>query len=224
MPAGKYVYVEVVDNGVGMDATTSARIFEPFYTTKFTGRGLGLAAVLGILRSHGGAIQIDSEPGKGTRVAAYFPAAKAARLTQPTRVDNEGADSKGLILVVDDEPAVRNLLHSVLEKFGFEALLAEGGEQGVELFDQHADDISLVLLDMSMPGMDGVETLQQLRQRDSNVNVLVMSGYSEEDTLNRFNELGVEGFIAKPFPVGDVVQRVNSLLGNESVRRKPTRR
>ncbi|MDH3640628.1 MAG: response regulator [Gammaproteobacteria bacterium] len=219
LPAGRYVYVEVVDNGAGMDAETSSRMFEPFYTTKFAGRGLGLAAVMGILRSHGAAIRVESEPGAGTRIVAYFPASGSTSALRSPRIENADTQRKGLILVVDDEPAVRDLLQSVLVKFGFDALVAEGGEQGIRLFDQHAGEVSLVLLDMSMPGMDGVETLQRLRERDPAVSVLVMSGYSEEDTMNRFRELGVEGFIAKPFPVGDVVQRVHALLGDQPIRR-----
>jgi PAS domain S-box-containing protein len=174
--AGTYVYVEVRDDGVGMDAATLAQMFDPFFTTKFVGRGLGMAAVLGIVRGHAGAIDVESSPGKGTRIRVFFPASASeasSRAPGPT-VSTKG---QGVVLVVDDEKNVRRSTQLLLEDFGFEVIAARDGVEAVEVFGAQSRRIGAVLLDLTMPRMDGMETLKELRRIAPHVPVVLTSGY-----------------------------------------------
>ena len=199
--AGPYVYVEVSDTGCGMDAQIQKSIFDPFYTTKFTGRGLGLAATLGIIRGHKGAIKVESEVGKGTSIRVLIPAATHLRDEAPIvqAVDADDWCGQGLVLVVDDERFVREAAKSVLEEIGFDVLVAEDGHQAMELTSQHGADICAVLLDMTMPHMSGEETLTALRNIREDIPVLLSSGYSEQLVQNRFADKSISGFIKKPY-------------------------
>ena len=212
LPAGIYAYVEVEDDGCGMSEETLAKIFDPFFTTKFTGRGLGLAAVLGIVRGHGGAIQLVSKKGEGTRFQIFFPRALApAEAPRPPQAEKTKR-GQGKVLIVEDEAAVRVLARRVLESAGFEVLEAADGEEGLEVCRQNAGNLVLVLLDLLMPKLDGAETLEQLRRLEPGLPVLVMSGYSEQDVATRCAGLGASGFLQKPFEARQLIGRICELL------------
>jgi PAS domain S-box-containing protein len=197
---GDYVRLEVADNGCGIDSATLERVFDPFFTTKFTGRGLGLSAVLGIVRSHKGALNVDSQPGKGTTFQLYFPVAKGRREAGgKDGLSAKGWRGTGTILIVDDEETVRAVAARMLAAFGFKALLACDGREGVERFQAAREEIVAVLLDMTMPHMDGEETFRLIREIDASAKVILMSGFSEQEALNRFSEKGLAGFLQKPF-------------------------
>ncbi len=202
---GLYVYVEVADTGCGMDRDTLARIFDPFFTTKFTGRGLGMAAVLGIVRGHKGAIKIYSEPGKGTTFKILLPAISghAARLSGMTAEEAPWRGS-GTILLVDDEETIRALGQEMLEGLGFTVLSARDGREALEIFKERREEIRAVLLDLTMPRMDGEETFRELRRIRDDVRVIMSSGYNEFEVSQRFIGKGLTGFIQKPYKLSDL--------------------
>jgi PAS domain S-box-containing protein len=173
---GVYVFVEVCDDGVGMDAATIAQMFDPFFTTKFVGRGLGMAAVLGIVRGHGGAIDVESSPGKGTRIRVYFPAAVPTAVSAAPSAPAD-VKARGVVLVVDDEKNVRTSTQLLLEDLGFEVIVARDGVEAIELFRAQSGRIGAVLLDLTMPRMDGLETLRELRAIAPEIPVVLTSGY-----------------------------------------------
>lgn len=209
---GPYVFLEVSDTGCGMDAATRARLFMPFYSTKFTGRGLGLAAVLGIVRGHRGAIEVETAPGKGTTIRVLLPPSgkKTARLAVPAA---SPAAAAGTVLVIEDEASVRRVVQIMLEGAGFRVLTAKDGIEGLEVFRQNIQEVSVVLLDFTMPGMGGQETFHQLRRLRADVPVILASGYSEEDATGQFAGLGLAGFIAKPFDRATLVARLQEAVG-----------
>jgi len=211
---GCYVFLEVSDDGAGMDEETMARIFEPFFTTKFTGRGLGLAAVQGIVRGHKGGLKVYSEPGKGTTFKILLPAAEqTGEAADPECVPSRAeAAEDSVILVVDDEPTVRATAERVLGRFGHRVVLAEDGAQGVELLRSRRGEIAAVLLDLTMPHMDGVEAFRQMRQVKPGIPVVLMSGYNEEAALQRFMGKGLSGFIQKPFLAEALARKVDEVL------------
>jgi CheY-like chemotaxis protein len=213
LPAGRYVFLEVVDTGTGMDRETLARIFDPFFTTKFTGRGLGLAAVQGIIRGHRGAVRVYSEPGRGTTFKILFPAAEGA--AEPSRVDSAHPlpeKGEGHILIIDDESTVRETSTAILRAYGFTAESAVDGRHGLEIFKASQTPISAVLLDLTMPNMDGEETFRQLRQLNPGVKVVLMSGFNKVDAINRFTGKGLAGFVQKPFDFETLLRELRRVL------------
>jgi two-component system, cell cycle sensor histidine kinase and response regulator CckA len=218
LTAGPYVLIEVSDTGCGMSRETLARIFEPFFTTKFTGHGLGLAAVMGIVRSHGGGISVSSTPGRGSTFTIAFPSAKES--TPPVAVSrtvHPFGRAAGLALVVDDEVHVRDLVARILSTLGFTVVTAVDGVDAVECFKRDADKLRIVLLDLTMPRMDGEAAFLEMNRINSNVPVVLMSGFSEKLTLERFIARKPAGFLAKPFDLKTVQSRVLPLaLGADS--------
>ncbi len=209
---GDYVYLQVRDTGSGMDEETKAKIFDPFFSTKFTGRGLGLAAVSGIVRGHKGAILVESAPGKGSTFTAFFPAGAAAHTNEDAveaRVDLRGREA---VLVVDDEPAVREVAQAALQRYGYDVLLAANGEEAIEALARNKDRISIIVLDLSMPHMDGEQALPKLQEIKPGATVLIMSGYTESEALRLFAGKGVSGFIQKPFTIQRFAEKVKTAL------------
>ena len=201
LQAGRYAYLEVTDTGCGMDKETQARMFDPFFTTKLTGRGLGMSAVLGIVRSHKGAFFIDSTPGKGSTLKALFPCIEAnvslANIMNETECGNWRGS--GTVLVIDDEESILDVASMMLSEMGFEVVTAADGEAGVEAFDTNRQDVVAVLLDMTMPIMDGLECLTRIRRISEDTRIILSSGYDEKDAAKSFNEHRLDGFIQKPY-------------------------
>ena len=212
LPSGLYVELRVEDDGAGMDVDALPRIFEPFFTTKTTGRGLGLAAVQGIVRGHRGGIRVESTPGRGTVFTLLFPASREAQ-PEPAATATEAAGPDGLVLVVDDEPAVLDTIASILDEAGVPWAAASDGEAAVRLFRERAAHVQLVLLDLSMPGLSGEDTFEALRQIDPAVRVLLSSGYSEAEATRRFVGRGLAGFLQKPYRPGALIESVRRALG-----------
>lgn len=214
---GLYVWLEVSDTGCGMDRETQSRIFEPFFTTKFTGRGLGMAAVLGIVRGHKGALKVYSEPNKGTTFKVLFPVGEEAVLVtrEPGEVDQAEWRGEGLLLLADDEETIRALGKRMLERLGFTVITAADGREAVEIYRERGDEIRAVLLDLTMPHMDGEEAFRALRQIDPGVRVVLSSGYTEHDIVSRFAGKGLAGFMPKPYTMQGLRERLRIVFEPE---------
>jgi PAS domain S-box-containing protein len=209
---GEYVVLEVHDTGCGMDSRTLGRIFDPFFTTKFTGRGLGLSAVLGIVSGHKGALKVYSTPGRGTTFKLLFPVARTgptAAAAEETRSNLTGA---GLILVVDDERLIRMTAKLALERYGYTVLLAENGQQAIEIFHERAGEIDLILMDLTMPVMGGEEAIRHLKVSNPAVRIILSSGFNEVEAIQRFTGKGLAGFIQKPYTAAALATKVKSVL------------
>ena len=210
--AGRYVFVEVADNGCGMDQATRAKIFEPFFTTKTDGHGLGMSAVLGIVRSHHGAILLDSTVGEGSSFRILLPAlAQQVAVAQQDHAQEDDAiatwHASGTVLLIDDEQPVREAASMMLQEIGFDVRCANDGEAGVACYTAHQAEIVAVLLDMSMPNMDGAACFAALKQIDPQVRVILSSGYHEAEAAARMNTEGLAAFIQKPYHP-DTLRRV----------------
>jgi CheY-like chemotaxis protein len=210
---GRHVCLEVRDTGCGMDGATKSRIFDPFFSTKFTGRGLGLAAVAGIVRGHKAAIIVESAPGKGSYFTVLFPAAAAAIERRVAAARDVALQGAGVVLVVDDERIVREMVKRALERHGYTVLLADSGLEAIDVFRRHPGDIALVVLDLSMPGMSGEEALPEFRKIRPQVKVVVSSGYSEAETMTLFKGQRVSGFIQKPYTSHGIAEKVKVCIG-----------
>jgi PAS domain S-box-containing protein len=215
---GTYVFLEVLDTGCGMDAETKAKIFDPFFTTKFTGRGLGLAAVLGIMRQHKGAIRVVSKPGEGTTFTVLFPVSAKIASQPQLEVTPEPWHGSGTIMVVDDEEAVRNVTRIILERSGFSVLTAVDGREAIKLFQKHAEKIACVILDLTMPHMNGEEAYRELRRISSNVPVIMASGYNEQEIAKHFTEQDPPEFIGKPFETTALITKLRDTLNKAKAR------
>ena len=215
--AGPYVRLTVADNGCGMDSATQSKIFDPFFTTKFTGRGLGLSAVHGILRSHNGYLRLTSKPGEGTTFEVYFPVSTSRTQIVKHGAGKEKSPTGGTILVVDDEDIVRSVARSALEMHGYEVLTANDGKAGVELFRSKCEAIDMVLLDYSMPVMDGEEALGKIQSISRSVPVVLSSGYGESSSAERFKNGIIAGFLPKPYKVSELIAVTEQAIG----RKKP---
>ena len=214
--AGEFVCLEVADNGTGMDPATIDRLFEPFFTTKATGRGLGMSATLGIVRGHHGAILVENAGGGGTQIRVLLPAAPifAAALDTLVVLGEGDWQGRGTILLVDDEEAVRSLAARMLERIGFEVLVAGDGVEGVEVFSARADTIRCVLLDFSMPRMDGVQASQRMNQIRSGVPIIVCSGFNQQELEHRFEGISIAAFLHKPFRYEQIREAFRAALGD----------
>jgi len=218
IPDGIYVCLDVSDTGEGMDEETKAKIFDPFFTTKFTGRGLGLAAVMGIVRGHNGAMSVYSEKGVGTTFKILLPASAQRAVSAPAKDYND--DGYKLVddlcvLVVDDEETVRSVTKRSLTKLGCSVVLACDGQEGVDIFTAQHDSIDLVVLDMTMPRLNGLEALKEMRKVQADIPVILFSGYSEQEATSVFTDMGISGFIQKPFTKKELFRMVKEVVDKD---------
>jgi PAS domain S-box-containing protein len=210
---GEYVCLAVSDNGSGMAPETLKHIFDPFFTTKFLGRGLGLAAVLGIVRSHKGAVHVASEPGKGATFTLLLPCATGpAELAAGPASAESSWRGEGALLVVEDEASVRAVTAGLLERKGFTVVLAADGRDGADRFAAAPDQFRAVLLDLTMPHLNGEEALHEIRRLHPKIPVLLMSGFSSHEAENRFAGLDLNGFLQKPFGAEQLLTAVRAML------------
>ena len=208
---GRYVQLEVADTGCGMSEETAARIFEPFFTTKFAGRGLGLASTLGIMRAHGGFVALRTREGHGTSLVVLFPAlAVGPGKAEPDGRGRTAWTAGGTVLVIDDEPAVRGLARAVLSRAGFSVLDAADGRTGLDVLLRREVQVDAVLMDVSMPELDGTEVLALLREDFPHLPVLMSSGYPPEGLVG--GETGPTGFLKKPYAPVELVDTLSQLL------------
>ncbi len=213
LPEGIYVYAEVSDDGCGMDKATQERICEPFFTTKFMGRGLGLSVVLGIIRSHKGSLEVSSNPGGGSLFRVLLPSLPLVQGSSEIQAQAVPASSsRGTILLVDDEEPVRRVGTRMLQRNGFTVLTASDGREGVTMFQAHADTIACVLLDMTMPRLDGEAAFREIRAIRPDAKVILCSGFSEQEATTRFLGKGLAGFLSKPYTQAELLSKLPSVV------------
>ncbi len=211
--AGRFIYITVSDTGRGMDEKTLGQIFDPFFTTKSSSQGLGLAAVLGIMHGHRGALRVESRPGEGTTFQVYFPCSPSkAPVLGPAIYDGTIAPTIATILVVDDDNTVRKVTQKILQTAGYRVLAARDGIEAVSLLQEHGREVSLAILDMRMPRMGGAETFQEMRRMHPGLPIIVFSGYDPEEGAVELTDKTRAVFLQKPFSPTDLTGKVSLLL------------
>jgi len=212
---GRYVRVSVTDTGVGIAPGVLDKIFEPFFTTKEHGKGtgLGLSTVVGIAKGHGGFVNAYSEPGRGAEFSLYLPVAESMPVEEASAeiVDIPSGNGE-LILVVDDEAAIREITKGTLETFGYRAMIASDGSEGLAVYVENRDEIRVVVLDMMMPIMDGPQTIRALRKLDPNLKIVGTSGLGAQDRVKEASKAGVTAFIAKPYTASQLLRVLAEIL------------
>jgi PAS domain S-box-containing protein len=221
IPAGNYVCLEVIDCGCGMDNETKQRLFEPFYTTKFTGRGLGMSAVLGIIAKHNGALQLFSEAGKGTTFKVFLPA-QASGYTENQHDQQSDAlepwQGSGTILLVEDEEQVTLIAKAMLEGLGFTVLEALNGKEALELYQKKAAEITLIITDIGMPVMNGYALFNELRKLNPELPVIISSGFGDKTIASRIKLEGTAGLLSKPYNLDRLRNVLKRVMRDESLK------
>lgn len=220
---GQYVFLEVSDNGCGMGKETLTRLFDPFFTTKFTGRGLGMSAVMGIIKTHNGALFVKSELGKGTTFRVLFPVSKEALPATTQHVVTPQKELcafpkstlSGVALVVDDEKSVMRICMKMVQLCGFTVITACDGIDAVTKFREHADDIGVVVMDLIMPNMDGIAAMSEIRRIRPNARVIISSGFNKEELSDRITDQTPSGFIRKPYSIHALETELRRVMGTD---------
>ncbi len=212
VPPGSYAFLETRDTGSGMSKEMQARIFDPFFTTKPHGHGLGLAAVLGIVRGHNGFLRVESAEGEGTTFQLLFPASREQPAKTSVEENRKGLSGKGLVLVVDDEEAVRRMAKATLERYGYTVAVAENGKDGVDLFSKMGSQVCAVLLDMAMPVMNGKEAACRMVEMHPGTRVVMTSGYNEIEATDWIARQGLAGFIQKPYTATELAEQIKAAI------------
>jgi PAS domain S-box-containing protein len=221
VPPGDYVCISVSDTGIGIDKQTQRYIFDPFFTTKVKGTGLGLSLVYGIIKKHNGFIQVHSEPGKGATFHVYLTACPEGNTCAEPRAPAALKRGSGTVLVVDDEPLVRQLARDILQRFGYTVLMAAGGQEAITLYEERFRDISVVVLDIVMPDMNGREVFERLREVNPDAAIIVSSGYTHDRDADDLLAQGAASFIQKPYRIADLVRVVNEAISERNKNRGP---
>jgi two-component system, cell cycle sensor histidine kinase and response regulator CckA len=213
--AHKYVVLRVADTGIGMDEMTRSRIFEPFFTTKEVGKGtgLGLSVVFGIMESHKGFVDVESKPGKGTTFHLYFPVLQSKEIEQAkAEIQQVISGGKETILVIEDEEMLRELLRTSLRSAGYTVLTAVDGQEAVDLFDQHQDEIQLVLSDVGLPKLAGYDVFRKMKRTKPDLKFILASGFMEPQLKSEIFKEGVRDFVQKPYSVYEVLKAIRTVL------------
>jgi CheY-like chemotaxis protein len=211
---GDYVTLEVHDDGPGMSQDILASIFDPFFTTKERGHGLGLAAVLGIIRGHKGGLTVYSEEGQGTTFKLLIPASDKQEAMTISEAGDQNTGITGSVLVVDDEEYVREAVTDILGMRDIEVLTAAGGKEGLAVYKVYQSKIALVLLDLSMPGWSGEETMREIRKVNPETRIILSSGYNEVEATRRFAGKGLTGFLQKPYSADKLIETIQAYLSD----------
>lgn len=215
IPSGKYIKLMVQDNGIGMDKETLNKIFDPFFTTKTkeTGTGLGLATVYGIVKNHNGIITAYSEKGKGSIFNVYLPASNIKKVkTKISKVERSLISGSGTILVIDDEKILQNVFSKMLNKLGFDVLVAENGRKGVEIYKKNKDIIKLILLDLNMPEMSGKTAFKNLKKINPDIKILITTGFALNEEVQELLNMGADGYIKKPFDLYTLSSKLKEII------------